>query len=357
MPDSDNRWASLYRASQEMSASLDLEELYSTIHKVVEKVMPCEDFIIDGYDESSNEIVPLYLVEPPRQRVYPPRYVADHGLAGAIIQHGKPILLNNVEAIHASGIRFEYYGSEQVTSSLLAVPMRLRGKVVGMLSAQSYKENVYTVEDQELLEMLASHAAITLENARLFSQTKVLADTDALTGILNRRKFFELAETEFLRSQRYGQPLSAIMFDLDRFKQFNNRQGHKVGDWTLQIVADICKQKIRKIDIFGRYGGEEFTLMLPSTNLQGALKVAERLRSSVEQADPRSIHQRFREVHTGSLNAAAAIKLTISLGVAELDPSCDVIETLIDHADQAMYMAKRTGRNRVVSWPNVQNSS
>ena len=195
--DKNNRWESLYRASQEMSASLDLEELYTAIHNVVEKVMPCEDFIIDGYDEATNEIVPLYLIEPPRLRAYPPRYFADHGLAGTIIQVGTPILLNSSEAIAASGIRFKSYGSGRVTQSIVAVPMMLRGKVIGMLSVQSYREDAYTVEDQELLEMLASHAAIALENANLFQQIKRLADTDPLTGILNRRRLFELADLEF----------------------------------------------------------------------------------------------------------------------------------------------------------------
>ena len=203
----ENRWESLYRASQKMSSSLDLEESYVAIHNEIEKVMPCEDFIIDGYDEAANEVIPLYLIELPRTRVHPPRYVADHGLAGAIIQTGKSILLNSSEAISNSGIRFELYGSERIPRSLIAVPMRLRGKVIGMLSVQSYAENAYTVEDQELLEMLASHAAIVLENANFFQQIKRLADTDSLTGILNRRRLFELADLDFARAQRYHYPL------------------------------------------------------------------------------------------------------------------------------------------------------
>ena len=346
-----NRWESLYRASHEMSSSLDLEELYTAIHNVVEKVMPCEDFIIDGYDETTNEVVPLYLVEPPRLRAYPPRYTADHGLAGTVIQTGKPILLNNTEAISASGIRFELYGSRRVTSSLVAAPMRLRGKVVGMISAQSYNEQAYTAEDQELLEMLASHAAITLENARLFLQIKQLADTDPLTEILNRRKLFELAELECARAQRYHQPLSAVMIDIDHFQQFNNRHGHKVGDWILRIVAELCRRLLRNVDIIGRYGGDEFTVILPNTDLPGAAQVAERLRLTVEQVDKKTVHNHFKQVTTGSLILAEALSLTVSLGVAALDSSCDNVEALIDHADQAMYMAKRAGRNRVETWP------
>jgi len=334
-----------------MSSSLDLEELYTAIHNVVEKVMPCEDFIIDGYDETTNEVVPLYLVEPPRVRAHPPRYIADHGLAGTIIQNGKSILLNNPETITASGIRFELYGSRRVTHSLVAVPMRSRGKVVGMISAQCYDKEAYTAEDAELLEMLASHAAIALENARLFLQIKQLADTDPLTEILNRRKLFELSELEFARAQRYHLPLSAVMIDIDQFHQFNNRHGHRVGDWILKIVAELCRRLLRNVDIIGRYGGDEFTLILPNTDLQGAVQVAERMRITVEQVDKKTVHNSFRGVTTGSLILAETLSLTISLGVAALDSTCDSAEVLIDHADQAMYMAKRAGRNRVEIWP------
>ena len=348
--DQDNRWENLYRASQEMSACLDLEQLYVAIHNAVEKVMACEDFIIDGYDEAINEIVPLYLIEPPRLRAYPPRYVADHGLAGTIIQNGESILLNSSEAISASGIQFELYGSGRITQSLVAVPMRLRGKVVGMLSAQSYTENAYSSEDQELLEMLASHAAIVLENANLFQQIRRLADTDSLTGILNRRRLFELADLDFARARRYRYPLTAVMIDVDHFREFNNRYGHKVGDWILKIIVELCRRQIRTVDIFGRYGGDEFTLILPSTGLEGAAQVAERLRLQVEQADKETIHNVFRQMNTASLQTAAILRLTISLGVAVLDSSCENVEALIERADQAMYQAKSSGRNRLEIW-------
>jgi len=348
-----NRWESLYRASQKMSASLDLEESYLAIHSVVERVMPCEDFIIDGYDETTNEVVPLYLIEPPHTRVHPPRYTADHGLAGAIITTGKSIFLNNSEAIKTSGIRFELYGSQRVTQSLIAVPMVLHGRVIGMLSVQTYSENAYTVEDQRLLEMLASHAAIVLENANLFQQIKRLAETDSLTGILNRRKLFELADLDFARAKRYHYPLAAIMIDVDHFRGFNNRYGHKVGDWILKIVVELCRRQIRSVDIFGRYGGDEFTLILPSTSLEGAVQLGERLRIEVEHADKETVHNYFRQMNTASLRTAAILRLTISLGVAVLDASCENVEGLIDRADQAVYQAKRAGRNRLETWVGI----
>ena len=147
-----------------------------------------------------------------------------------------------------------------------------------MISAQSYKENAYTREDQYLLELLAAHAAIAIENARLFAKAQQLADIDALTEVLSRRKFYELAEREFSRSKRYKKPLSVIMLDVDEFKKFNDKFGHKIGDLVLRMVATQCKLSLRDVDIFGRLGGEEFVAALPDTDLEHAVAVANRLR-------------------------------------------------------------------------------
>lgn len=204
-----------------------------------------------------------------------------------------------------------------------------------------------------MLEMLASHAAITLENVRMFLQIKQLADADPLTGIFNRRKFFELAGLEFSRAMRYRNPLSAIMMDIDRFKHFNNSYGHKFGDWVLKIVVELCCRQLRSVDVFGRYGGEEFALILPSTDLRGAEQVAERLRAGIEQIDEAAIQKYTGQGFSDPNRPDLSLKVTLSLGVAALDPSCDSVEALIEHADQALYWAKHAGRNRVKIWPAV----
>jgi diguanylate cyclase (GGDEF)-like protein len=263
-----------------------------------------------------------------------------------------PILLNSLQDMDNSKINFEMYGSsptDDPTRSILAVPMLLHGKVAGMISAQSYKENAYTPEDQYLLELLAAHAAIAIENARLFAKAKKLADIDPLTGVFSRRKLYELAELEFTRSTRYKKPLSVIMLDVDEFKQFNDKFGHKVGDSVLRLVAMQCKASLRDVDIFGRIGGEEFVAVLPDTDLEHAVMAASRLRRIVESADLAEAENIFDQ-DAGGRSKKEALKVTVSIGVATCDESCKNIEAIIDHADRAMYSVKHAGRNQINVW-------
>jgi diguanylate cyclase (GGDEF)-like protein len=276
--------------------------------------------------------------------VFTNRYAADHGMAGEIVRTSKPLTFNNVAEMDSSGIVFELYGSSieaDPTQSIIAAPMILRGQIYGMVSAQSYQENAYTSDDLYLLEALGSHAAIAIENARLFDSVQHLANTDPLTCVLNRRRFFELAEVEFAKAQEDSAPLSIILLDVDDFKQFNDRHGHKVGDAVLALVAETCKLSLRADDIFCRLGGEEFVVALPNTRIADALDVAERLRSSIRDA---------KLPESADAPADDPLAVTVSVGVAEYDTSCKSLDALIERADKAMYDAKNSGRNRVRVW-------
>jgi diguanylate cyclase (GGDEF)-like protein len=159
-----------------------------------------------------------------------------------------------------------------------------------------------------------------------------LAERDFLTGIYNRRMFFELISLETERAKRYGRPLSLIMLDLDHFKAVNDTYGHAAGDTVLQTVTRIVMDKIRKNDIFARYGGEEFVILCPEGGIDGAVAFAEKLRTSIEQ-------HFFPE----------AGRITISAGVADYAEK-DSEDRFIKKADEALYAAKNDGRNRVKTW-------
>jgi diguanylate cyclase (GGDEF)-like protein len=160
-----------------------------------------------------------------------------------------------------------------------------------------------------------------------------LAITDSLTGLHNRRHLLELARHELQRARRYRLPMSVFMLDIDEFKRVNDTYGHAIGDQVLQGVAECCRQELRGVDVLGRYGGDEFAAVLPETGLPAACQVAERLRKSIAQ----------RPLDT----KAGQVTVTVSLGVAVLDDEHLAPETLLDHADQALYVAKQSGRNRV----------
>lgn len=167
------------------------------------------------------------------------------------------------------------------------------------------------------------------ERIRAQKEMEALASTDKLTGIFNRHKFEELFSKELERAQRYHHPLSLLLFDIDYFKTVNDTYGHDVGDSVLCGVADIISQHVRQNDIFARWGGEEFTVLVTDTDLQGALNVAQKLRGEIEK-------HLFEE----------AGKITASFGVSCFIPD-DTLDTLLKRADQALYRAKKNGRNRV----------
>ncbi|PWC52479.1 hypothetical protein TSO221_14195 [Azospirillum sp. TSO22-1] len=189
-----------------------------------------------------------------------------------------------------------------------------------------------------LAELAQKNVDLSVEIARrqqLEDDLRRLATTDALTNVPNRRHFMEVAETECRRSHRYGHPLSLILFDIDHFKQINDTHGHAAGDQVLSRLSDTCVTALRDQDVIGRLGGEEFAVLLPETDGVAAAAVAERLRNAVEQASP--------------VWSNGELAVTISAGVAAWGPDDEGIETVLHRADEALYEAKRQGRNRVAA--------
>ena len=190
-----------------------------------------------------------------------------------------------------------------------------------------------TRADLPIMSIFAKQIGVSLERARLFQEVQSLALTDPLTGLQNRRSLFELGRVEFARAQRMERPFGCIMLDLDHFKQINDQHGHLIGDHVLQEFAKRCKDSVREIDLVGRYGGEELIILLPETDRSTSLQVAERLRYSISCTPIRVFDKE--------------ISMTASIGVATQDENTTDLETLIARADQAMYIAKHKGRNRV----------
>jgi diguanylate cyclase (GGDEF)-like protein len=193
----------------------------------------------------------------------------------------------------------------------------------------------FNKDTRTLAEWLASQAAVALDNARLHDIVQRQAITDDLTGLVNRRRFIEALDAEIERARTFGSALAIVLADLDNFKQVNDEFGHHGGDVVLRAFADLIRSHVRDVDVSGRIGGEEFALLLPETDAAGAVRVAERMRSSLnEVAIP--------------LTDGAAIHVASSFGVAQLasDQSGD---DLLRAADAALYRAKDEGKNRVVA--------
>jgi diguanylate cyclase (GGDEF)-like protein len=191
----------------------------------------------------------------------------------------------------------------------------------------------------ELLARLDLHVRLRRLQAELREKNATLArlsTTDPVTGLRNRRYVSEFLSVEVLRAVRYHTPLAVLLLDLDLFKRVNDTHGHRVGDAVLQVVADTLRASLRATDLAGRYGGEEFLVVLPQTDLAGGAVLAERVRVAIEET---------------AIDVAAdtALSVTVSVGVAALEGAAQTVEQLVERADAALYAAKDAGRNRVVS--------
>lgn len=229
-------------------------------------------------------------------------------------------------------------------SSILVIPIMVREEVVGTLFLRtSRKENSFSPREVKLCQVIANLAANALTNAHLFESLEIsnlelekLAITDGLTGAFNHRHFRARLDEEFDRSKRYNVPLSCIMMDIDHFKHINDAFGHGQGDTVLQEITDVIKHNVRKTDIVARYGGEEFVVILPNTDKAGAFMQAERLREAVKG---------YR-----CSGKDRCIMVTVSLGVSTY-PSTEIstADDLVGKADNALYEAKKGGRDRTVA--------
>jgi diguanylate cyclase (GGDEF)-like protein len=221
----------------------------------------------------------------------------------------------------------------------LSHPMRrgddVHARVSGVVSV-ARRDRPFSVAERELFHYLAEQAAVSIENVGLHETVERQAVTDELTGLFNRRRFQEAMATEVERSKRFGQPVGLVLLDLDDFKAVNDTYGHQQGDLVLREVARVLRETSREIDEPARYGGEELAVVLPGTDLEGAYNLAERVRAGIE------------ELALPLLDGEGALRVTASFGVATLPGSADDMRELVAAADEALYRAKRAGKNRTV---------
>jgi len=224
--------------------------------------------------------------------------------------------------------------------SLFMMPLSYEKELLGILVFLSPIPNAIRPYQIELLKVLGNQAAASLANAKFHAEIERMAITDGLTGLFNHRNFQEKLTAEFRRLERFSAPLSLLLIDIDFFKKINDSYGHPAGDEVLREVSRIIRETIRSVDIPARYGGEEFAALLPGTNHEGALKMAERLRESIEK--------------TKFPIEGKELRVSVSIGAATSPHDAAAKEELVEKADKALYYAKRNGRNRCVLWREVK---
>lgn len=318
--------------SQALSGTLDLPEQLEQLGREVCARLEVSAFSVLLLDEASQQLVFEAVAGGAPRSARGVKMSLGEGVTGEAVAKGETIYVPDVE----KDPRYLHYKAQhRNTGSFLAVPLRSKGRVVGSMNINRPDIDAFLPGEIRLAEAIAAQAALAISNARLHAQTVELSFTDPLTGIANRRSLFVRLEQELVRALRFGDALSLLMIDLDHFKDVNDAHGHAAGDRMLHGVAQTLRNSVRKVDLVGRFGGEEFCVVLPRVALAEALEVAEKLRRAIE-SEP-----------FVALDDRPPLHITISVGVASYGPGVTDASTLLDRSDEALYAAKRKGRNNV----------
>jgi len=318
------------RISLAITSGLDMDHLLKTLHEQCQQVAPSDVFYVALYDEASSLInIPLFY-EDGQYQAGPSRDVQEHpGTLGNVIQARRTLYRHNLTEADTRSSRITTARLRVPCRSYVGIPLTLRERVIGVMVVQSYKPNAYTEDDLRMLETIALQAAIAIENARLYSEEQRLAIIDELTGVYNYRGLLALGGREIDRARRFNRDLSALFFDIDGFRDFNNQYSHATGNLVLKAVGKHCLTSMRSVDLVSRFGGDEFVILLPETTIETARKTAERLQTEISSTRVKTKH--------------GELSVTISMGVAKLTDDIPDLGTLIDRANQAEHKAKEKG--------------
>jgi len=333
----------LMEAAHRLGSTLDHDAVLDRLTDIIAIKLAHVDFAIflvqEGVGDALLHVVRASgLADTPRFRAA--TFAIGTGITGTVAETGAPLAIVDAHRSKHSGIEVEVLGG---SGSILSVPMLHKGRVVGVVDFFHVEVSAFEDEDTELLQALAAQAAMAVVNADLYEKTLELSVTDPLTGLMNRRALETRLEHEVIRAQRFAMPLCVLMIDVDHFKTYNDRMGHLLGDEALKAVAASLEKSVRKVDAVARFGGEEFCVFLPRTEMPAGIDVAEKLRAQVHAID----------VPGAQKQPLGHLSISVGLAVFPVDMPAGVdgslAKVLLDRADQAVYEAKRSGRDRIVT--------
>jgi diguanylate cyclase (GGDEF)-like protein len=316
-----------------IGASLKIENTFRVVAENIKQMIPnAQSVILFGVSSADAHVLKAELINSPYADYVRTLAVRnDEGILGKATELNRTLLIQDTE-------QYELQNLINNERSVIAAPLRAgEEESLGLLYVGGAKERAFTEEHRSLVETVSYQASIAVKNALLYEQTQQMAFTDGLTGLYLHR-FFQVRLTEEIAwADRYKKPICLVMVDADKFKQFNDTLGHPAGDALLQEIASLLKDKVRTTDIVCRYGGDEFALILKDVPKDEAIRTCERIRETFQL--------RF---------AAAVVQVTSSIGLACYPTDAANKKDLAKAADDALYVSKREGRNRVTAAPTLE---
>lgn len=323
---------SIYEASTVISGTLDTDELFRVIGERVMRTLGLNDFFILLYNSEKRRLTCRASAGSTSSLSDGFQIAPGEGVSWRVFETGEPVYIPDVRATP----EFRYYGGRRMdVRSFMCVPLLSKGKVIGVLNVNHPEPNAFDAESLATMRVLATHMAIAIENAEMFQFVKTLADKDSLTLLYNHGAFHAKLNIELERAARYGRALSVIMLDLDCFKEINDAYGHIVGDRILVMTAGVLCAHLRKSDVAARYGGDEFAVILPETDLAATATIAGRIAAGVSQVR--------LDVRQGDV-----ISFSASIGYAACLPDSKDRDNILNVADRLMYESKRRGRGGIL---------
>jgi diguanylate cyclase (GGDEF)-like protein len=316
-----------------LTSTIEFQKVLRVIMEKAQRLIKCEAWALFLIDESTQELYFGLVKGKMNKKIQQFRLKIGEGTAGWVVKNAMPVMVPDVRKDHRFSRQIDRVTGFK-SRSILCVPIVSKKKTIGALEMINKHREMFEKKDLDLLTKLVDQAAIALERSSLYQKMADLAVTDDLTKLFNFRYLDQTLDTELKRSQRYGAHISLIFFDMDYFKLVNDRHGHLMGSKVLIEVAQILINSLRDVDIVSRYGGDEFVVVLPETKVDTAIKIAHRLHRAIRE------HEFLKE-------EGLKLHLSASYGISGYPDHAKTKKDLIRLADQAMYKAKSSGRDRI----------
>ena len=332
----------LNMVTRSVTSSLETRQVIALLNSAIQNALDAHTYYVGLIDHNEN-LIHLELLYDDGEFFPPTDLPLENTLAGWVVKNRASLLIGNLpEEMPKLGIRRFVVGKPRASISWMGTPLQTREQLFGLVAVASYNKNEFGQEDLDLLENVAQQATMAIDNANHHAEVENQSQLDSFTGVLNHGSFIKNLEEKIIDSEVTRVPTSVIMLDIDKFKSYKDSYGHLVGDQVLTRLTEIIRCHVRDSDLVGRWGGEEFCIALPGADGVKAFCIARRIQQSLSEIE-------FVDRDGSPIPAP-----TVSQGIAVYPGDASETYSLIDAADQRLYIAKNRGRNEIEPYQSIE---